>query len=631
MYLHFSLDKINLKFLPTELGKVSSELNKEDDLSEIYYYLNNSPIIDLETAKGSLDSVRKVNLLIGSNNSGKSRFLRGLLKTTSVTISDDQFTVKDSFERISKDIRMRTSRSDGIEKPIKTLWKSIDKEKDTIKILRHKIVQLEDIIVNYNKQLTSHISSNSVSKIIRDYIRLSEEVLAYLNKLIYSLTNSIKRKVYIPTMRTLVSDDNLHSDSFENVVKYKYGIENNVFTGQNLFDSIYNLHNSSKIYQLEAFCNWISSNFYREHKVQLIPDRDSKNVLLKIDGTTLYPIYNIGDGVQQLILLLFPIYTSENNTAFFIEEPETHLHPGLQRIFIETLLNDEHLKKKNLRFFFTTHSNHFLDISLDHEEISIFQFEKESPEKFNIKTNVKPNKEILDLLGVNTSSVFLANTSIWVEGPTDRKYISKWLKLYCEHKELPYLKEDIDFAFFEYGGNLIEHYLFDKNFDEDVSESQVRKKIKAFALSNKVYLLADNDNIEEGSAKYKRRENLQSVSDKNFKYQNTEYREIENLLPVKVIKDFIPELVKEHEGHERIGFKRADYYTKGLGDYLESVLKPNFDCKKFKAPSGTLNNLYKNKLCDFFVNGNYRYSDLIEDNAQLEEIVESLYEFLTSK
>jgi len=102
--------------------------------------------------------------------------------------------------------------------------------------------------------------------------------------------------------------------------------------------------------------------------------------------------------------------------------------------------------KQKLKVLFTTHSNNFLDLSLQADDVSIFQFQKECPEKFNIK-NIKPNKEILDLLGVNNSSVLMANSSIWVEGPTDRKYISKFLKLFCEQNKTQHLKEDIDFAF----------------------------------------------------------------------------------------------------------------------------------------------------------------------------------------
>ncbi|AXG73610.1 hypothetical protein DVK85_04940 [Flavobacterium arcticum] len=636
MYVHFNFNATNLEAFPVELGVVNKEFNIDDNnvLTKIHYYSNENPIIDLESLRGGLEGVKNINLLIGSNNSGKSRFLRALFKEANrITISKNQISLIDEYNELLKDIIVgkKVSYTDRTGQDIQSFWEeniyAYDRVNEQIDIKN----QLGKIRAVY-KDRQSHIEDISDSEYngIVVCINAIDKILSFIDNVRTNSNFKPKDKLYIPVYRTLVEDEGFQRQVFEKIIENKYGINKNIFTGQRLYTEVLKKHTSSRIIELDAFSEWIKKNFNENKNVRIIPDDESSNILLNIDGD-LTPVYDLGDGVQQLILLMFPIYTAEDGTWFFIEEPETHLHPGLQRIFIETLLNDEHLKKKNLRFFFTTHSNHFLDISLDHEEISIFQFEKESSEKFNIKTNVKPSKEILDLLGVNTSSVFLANTSIWVEGPTDRKYISKWLKLYCEHKGLPYLKEDIDFAFFEYGGNLIEHYLFDKSFDEDVTEAQVRKKIKAFALSNKVYLLADNDNVEEGSAKYKRRENLQGISDKNFKYQNTEYREIENLLPVKIIKDFIPELVKQHEGYESIGLNRSDYYNKGLGDYFESILKPNFDCKKFKAPSGTLNNLYKNKLCDFFVNGNYNYSDLIKENQQLEEVIENLYSFIVSK
>lgn len=400
-----------------------------------------------------------------------------------------------------------------------------------------------------------------------------------------------------------------------------------------LFDDVFELHNSADIIKLEKFTLWLQDNFYQNERLQLIPDKSNSNLLLKI-GNEMHPIFNIGDGIQQLILLLFPIFTSNDNTWCFIEEPETHLHPGLQRIFIETLLNNEYLKSKKLRYFFTTHSNHFLDLSLHTDDISIFQFHKGSQEKFMIK-NVKPNKETLDLLGVNNSSVLMANSSIWVEGPTDRRYISFFLKLYCTKPQRKHLKEDIDFAFFEYGGNLIEHYLFDENFEEVFSEEEVREKINSFALSNKIYLLSDNDNAK--GKKLKRRQGLEDISktEKHFKYQNTNYREIENLLPLKVIKDFLIELVNssEKENISKIYFDREDYISIGLGQFITDLFEKNDikGFKKFKDESGTLKSSYKTKLCEFVINGDYNYPQLIENNEQLDNIISDLYKFINQK
>ena len=333
--------------------------------------------------------------------------------------------------------------------------------------------------------------------------------------------------------------------------------------------------------------------------------------MFSIDGIE-HPVYEIGDGIQAVIILLFPIFTANKNDWFFIEEPEINLHPGLQRLFIETLLSDDYLKTKNLKFFFTTHSNHFLDSSLINNNISIFQFQKKKDESFFIKNNVRPDKEVLDLLGVNTSSVFLANTSLWIEGPTDRKYLSKFLKLHTEHHGLQPLKEDIDFAFFEYGGNLIEHYLFDEK--EDFNEEDVRNKINSFALSNKIFLLADNDNAKNGSKKDLRRLALKKLSDENdnFTYQNTVVTEIENLLPKKISQDFMSELLKSETSllkAKKGRFDRKDYRNIGLGEFYETFFIskkiPKKDFKAFKAESGTLKNDYKIKLANFVIESEY--------------------------
>jgi len=38
---------------------------------------------------------------------------------------------------------------------------------------------------------------------------------------------------------------------------------------------------------------------------------------------------------SSIILLMFPIYTANENTWVFIDEPENHLHPGFQKIFFK--------------------------------------------------------------------------------------------------------------------------------------------------------------------------------------------------------------------------------------------------------------------------------------------------------
>lgn len=630
MYIHFDYSQRILKdSFPNEFGKLNFGFNDDNATSENNYFLDNSELFD--KGKAFFGKISVLNFFVGANNSGKSRFLRGFFKSNNYSLlQETKINISDLFYLLDDTINGE-GRKD-FDQDFLNLWETLKNQVNQVDNFNELLSKIQD----YKKKIEYRLLKEKISK-LNNVLQIQESLLNSMNDLLelyrYNKEHKNKHKIYIPILRSIISDSNLNKESFNKISENKYGLKENVFTGLKLFDAVFELHNSEDIVKLEKFTTWIQDNFYQNEKLQLIPDRASSNLLLKI-GNEMYPIFNIGDGVQQLILLLFPIFTSDSDTWCFIEEPETHLHPGLQRIFIETLLNNEYLKSKNLRYFFTTHSNHFLDLSLQTDEISIFQFHKENQEKFIIK-NVKPNKETLDLLGVNNSSVLMTNSSIWVEGPTDRKYISFFLKLYCAKHTRKYLKEDIDFAFFEYGGNLIEHYLFDEDFEEVFSEEEVREKINSFALSNKIFLLADNDNAK--GKKLKRREELEEISkaEKNFKYQNTNYREIENLLPVKVIKDFLIELVNssEKENINKISFDRRDYILIGLGEFITDLFVKNEikDFKKFKDDSGTLKSSYKTKLCEFVINGEYSYQELIENNEQLDSIMSDLYKFINQK
>lgn len=627
MYIHFDFSqRIFKENFPNEFGELDFGFNDEKATSKNNYFLDNSELFD--KGKASFGKLSLINFFVGANNSGKSRFLRGFFKSNNYNIlQETKINISDLL--ILLDTKINDIDNINFDQDFLNLWTTFKNQVNNFDIIFNNI---QDYKKKIEYPLIMEKALGKVNK-FENQKSLLTSMLDLLELFKHNEQYKNKHKIYIPILRSIISDSNLNKDSFNKISEIKYGLKENVFTGLKLFDDVFELHNSVDIIKLEKFTLWLEDNFYQNEKLQLIPDKANSNLLLKI-GKEMHPIFNIGDGIQQLILLLFPIFTSHDRTWCFIEEPETHLHPGLQRIFIETLLNNEYLKSKNLRYFFTTHSNHFLDLSLHTDDISIFQFHKGSQGKFMIK-NVKPNKETLDLLGVNNSSVLMANSSIWVEGPTDRRYISSFLKLYCAIHKRNHLKEDIDFAFFEYGGNLIEHYLFDENFEEVFSEEDVREKINSFALSNKIYLLSDNDNAK--GEKLKRRQRLEDISktEKHFKYQNTNYREIENLLPVKVIKDFLVELVNSSEKQKinEISFDRKDYISIGLGQFITDLFKKNHikNFKKFKDESGTLKSSYKTKLCGFVINGDYSYPELIENNEQLDNIISDLYKFINQK
>ncbi|WP_405564176.1 ATP-dependent nuclease [Polaribacter sp. Asnod6-C07] len=609
-----------------------------DDLENEFLKIESDNTINTEL------EINKINFFVGENNSGKSRFLRGLIK------------LQYPFENISKNkiFSELITEIEEIERSLNNSLAPSFKLSNIIRITDHLISNYskddEDKITEFINDL--NVRGKTIYSHENDIINFNlylTKVKELQNELNFTKENNISNKIYIPILRSLLKTTGLNLGSFTDVVRTLYFSNKipskvKIDTGLDLWNRIYKLQNSPKKRNIEKFQFFLSKYFFNNKRVELLAEDDQPQlVTIAIDNKDFRNVSELGDGIQALIILLFPIFTASKNDSFYIEEPEMNLHPAFQKIFIETILNDEFLKKKNLKYFFTTHSNHLLDLTLLNDDISIFQFQKIEENKHLIKTNIKPNKETLDLLGVTASSVFLSNSSIWVEGPTDRKYLSKFLKLYTESEvNNKHLIEDIDFAFFEYGGNLIEHYLFDDENIEgegegEFNKDEVKEKINSFAISNKIFLLADNDNVKKGSKKDQRRIALKNISNKNknFTYQNTDLKEIENLLPKKIIQDFMSEILKTEKSIQigsKIVFSRNDYKKIGLGDFYENLFLnnkiPKKDFKVFKAESGTLKNNYKIKLASFVVDSNYSYSDLIEDNEELKNIIENLYQFI---
>ena len=162
---------------------------------------------------------------------------------------------------------------------------------------------------------------------------------------------------------------------------------------------------------------------------------------VKIGANKDRALHDLGDGIKQLITILYKIYENKDKESiFFIEEPEINLHPGYQRKLIEILQSsifDKH------QYFITTHSNHLIDSCFDFNDISIYKFINVNKSNNTFKViNTSPNDvDMLQLLGVNNSSVFMSNCTIWVEGISDKILISKYLQVFLKSKGGDYLKE----------------------------------------------------------------------------------------------------------------------------------------------------------------------------------------------
>lgn len=465
---------------------------------------------------------------------------------------------------------------------------------------------------------------------LEDYRFLVENVAAaknyreVSNNLLGEATGSVSvfdvgLRVYIPTLRSLHSlidlqrkriDDDYYvqtvfTNYFSNKALIATGRRYNIHTGQNLFWEILEARNGKKeqrdrLFEFEQF---ISDSFFQGQAFDITAnvsikqlrnsaEGNSHHLIVNIGGTD-RAIHELGDGIQSIIMLTFPIFNAPDNTWIFIEEPETHLHPGLQRLFMEVLLENEVIKKKNLRFFLTTHSNHLLDLMLtERQDISIFSFRDDPTSKKKVVKNVlSGDQDLLSQLGVQSSSVFIANCSIWVEGITDRLYMRAYLQAYQDAQlGLTRLREDLDYAFFEYAGTNLSHYLFAKPAEIEAD----LPGIKSMRLSNRILVLADQD---EG--KDRKHEGLKNAEHGNFNYHfYPEVKEVENLLHPDVLTQVLPGLFPKVNADDLDSIEYEQYKTEYLGTYLKNTLGESAFAKSDIADSGTIGSTKKLKLAE---------------------------------
>ena len=155
--------------------------------------------------------------------------------------------------------------------------------------------------------------------------------------------------------------------------------------------------------------------------------------------------------------------------VFFIEEPESHMHPQMQNVFVRFLKN--YYIDKKLQGLITTHSNEIARVvGLDSLRV-IRQTEKSKSELFDLskfRTSIKEKKiENLDdeseflltnffdwFFEIGYSELIFADKAILYEGDSERLYIRKLIKL-PEFSTL----NDSYIAYIQVGGAYAHNYL----------------------------------------------------------------------------------------------------------------------------------------------------------------------------
>jgi hypothetical protein len=283
-------------------------------------------------------------------------------------------------------------------------------------------------------------------------------------------------------------------------------------------------------------------------------DAEFERILCRQDSNGLWEIFlvNRGGGAVRLsqsgsslksifimlaVLRLNPLIDSNKNVAgsiFFVEEPENNLHPALLRRLLDYL--DNTARDRDFSLIVTTHSPPAIDWASRRTDTSLFHVIRGGDGA--VVTAVKEygaTRRLLDDLDVRASEILQANGVIWVEGPTERIYLKKWIDLAADNA----LIEGQHYTIMFYGGRLLSHLSV-------AAPSEAGALIHLLRMNRNLALIMDSDRRKLASGKFRahinetKRRILKEASTAGGLIWLTDGKEIENYLSPSVIKKVAP-------------------------------------------------------------------------------------------
>ena len=319
---------------------------------------------------------------------------------------------------------------------------------------------------------------------------------------------------------------------------------------------------------------------FSEITVQVHDDGESEGtngyweIYLYEDKKGLIPLSKSGSGLKTILLVLLNLLVvpkakieenrNRSDFVFAFEELENNLHPALLRRLFQYI--EKYAINENAHIFLTTHSSTALDFfSLSNNaQIIHVLHDGESARTTTVSAHFDRLRVVYEL-GAKPSDLLQANGIVWVEGPSDRIYLNRWIDLYSKGR----FQEGRDYQCAFYGGSLLARTQF------KAPEEAETDLVNLLRVNPNIIVVCDGDRTAKDSDIKNRvrriQEEVKEIPDAHIWI--TSAKEIENYIPGSVLEKALDlSRLRDPEQYENF-FPRKKACS---GSYIESNLNRHY-------------------------------------------------------
>jgi len=491
----------------------------------------------------------RLNILVGQNNCGKSNVLRAIQKiSTSLRTNVRQANSREGNTRLTH-LDSHKRRSDN-RFLFRLCFEFEHDEPEDNKAQKLTGLSSVDFDLSWShEQAAPQVTDFSLAH-IEDFRRANDVLQYYTNRhWTQPVGKDEIRKEFLSYARNILGDRFVQLVPPVKIIPEfrKVTTELVALLGGYQHPVIGSDQDQHKFLQIEEFVQ----RLLHLPRARLEVAHDNSDIILVNDGLRL-PLSCYGTGVAELVILLLEVLSIEDGLCC-IEEPEIHLHPRLQREFIEFILTET-----TNQYLISTHSPTFINAVSQYAAVQVFHLRLENQATVGgpVLREADTLRALHDL-GLRAGDVLQSNCIVWVEGPSDRIYLNRWIELLDQS-----LVEGQDYSVMFYGGRLLSHLCANR---DKVPE----ELIPVLRINQNAVVLMDSDKETDcdtiSATKLRVREECESSGNVCW---ITHGREIENYLPERVVA-----LVSEKMLGQSIGVAIGPYqkFDVVLDEALESV------------------------------------------------------------